>query len=105
VEENDIYAYVMLSAQRALLGAITPKIMLISVEWSNLENFKLRVHYDSQPSAEDIEDMEVVSTEIIADVPFKHADPVEIIVPGEPSREVQALKHLVYCRKEKVTDP
>jgi|GEM_PF-3610813 len=104
VEENDIYVQVMLSMQGALLGAITPNIRLISVDWDGFANFRMMVHYDGPPSEDDIEEMEAVSGEIIAHVPFNHADLVEVVVSDEPLWEVAALRYRVYCRKEKVAE-
>ena len=104
MQENEIYVYVMLSAQNALLGAVTPNIRLISVDWDGLENFRIRVHYDGTPSDEDIDEMEAVTGEILASVPFKHADLVDAVVSDEPLWEVDALRYRIYCRKEKMPE-
>ena len=94
----------MLSVQNAVLGAVTPNIRLISVDWDGFENFRIRVHYDGPPSEDDIEEMECVTTQVISAVPFKHADLVEAIVSDEPLWEVDALRYRVFCRKEKMPE-
>ena len=101
---SQLPAYVLLSAQRALLGVITPNIRMISLQWEGFNRLSLRVHYDSVPTEEQLEDMEVVVAEIIADVPFQWASPVDVVISDAPMAELKPMNRLVFCRKES-TDP
>lgn len=93
---------VLISAQCALNGAITPNIRRISIEWKGFDNFFFLVIYDSQPSEEDVEEMDCVVGQIIADIPFRWSEQVEVIVSTEPLWELKCLDRIVYQRKEYV---
>ena len=84
MEESEIPCMALLSAQVALLGVITPKIRAVSMEWKGFKNLYFRVHYESQPTEEEVEEMEKAVTEIISDVPFSWVDPVEVVIAKEP---------------------
>ena len=98
--EKDIQCFALLGAQRALLGVITPGIRAVSLQWDGFKLLQFRVHYEKQPSEEEMEGMEVVVAEILADIPFHRADPVETIVTAEPVSELKFLDRLIYLRKE-----
>ncbi len=100
MEQKDIACNTLISAQRALLGVITSNIRAVSIKWEGVEKLNLRIHYDSQPTEDEVEDMEIVTAEIIADVPFHCVDPIEIIVTNEPITALKFLDRLIYLRKE-----
>ena len=97
--EAEISISIRLSAQRALLGAITPNIQQVTLDWDGLENFTMRVYLYTTPTEEELEDMEVVTTEIIADIPFASVDPVEVIVLDQQQVSLSPAKVIVYLRK------
>ncbi len=49
---------------------------------------------------EAVEEMDAVTGQIIADVPFAHSDLVEVIVSDAPIPDLKPLKRLIYQRKE-----
>ncbi len=100
MKASELPAYVLLSAQRALLGVITPNIRMISLQWQGLNRLSVRVHYDRVPTEEQLEDMSIVTTEIIADVPFERVDPVEVVISDAPMVELKPMSRVVFRRKE-----
>ena len=68
---EDLRASILLSAQRALLGAIGPKMRAISVEWIENKNelsfFTLHCAVESQDAGEDLDAIQIACTEIISD--------------------------------------
>ncbi|MCD6012922.1 MAG: hypothetical protein K0Q79_2784 [Flavipsychrobacter sp.] len=97
---DELVHTVLISCQRALLGAISPGIRAIAVEWDSVKNITLNVCYASPPSADEIADMEIVTTEIVADIPFENVNPVNVIVSTKPIDNLQMQGWLVYMRKE-----
>jgi hypothetical protein len=101
---KDLPSYALISAQRALLGVITPGIRAISMEWDKDYRLSFRVHYESQPTEEEAEEMDIVTAEIMADVPlFSWSNLPEIVVSTVPPNELSYLSYLIYRRKEPVT--
>lgn len=104
MEREDFPAYILLEAQSALLGIITPKIRAVSIEWDEDVRLSFRVHYESQPTEGEVEEMEIATTEIIAGVPYiTWLNPVEVVVTNAPIPELEFLNRLVYLRKETLT--
>lgn len=97
--EKEISISVRLSCQRALLGAITPNVRLVTIGWDGLKLFKLKAYFASEPSEDEIEDFNVVSTEVISDIPFEN-DQVECIFSDAPKSQLAVYNHIVYLRKE-----
>jgi hypothetical protein len=100
ISENDLRVRVCLSMQRALLGSITPNIRAISVAWDQLKSFSIRVYYDTHPTEDDLEQMEIVASEVLADIPFERMLPIEAIYDIRPQQELENLMVMVYSRKE-----
>lgn len=59
---------VLLSLQRALLGAITPNVRSVSCNLS-ANVIAILVIFEAAPSNDDLERMSVVETEVLADFP------------------------------------
>jgi hypothetical protein len=57
-----------LSAQRALLGEVTPNMLAVSLEVTN-DRLVVKFDFESQPSEEEIDATQCISTEILADFP------------------------------------
>jgi len=98
--EDELNVNVRLSCQRALLGAITPNVRMITVGWDGLKNFRLRVYFENEASPEEIEVMEAVTSEIISDLPFEVVDSVEGVVLNETITNLPVFKCVVFARKE-----
>ena len=99
MNEIDLRVRVLLSLQRALLGAIVPSIRGITCSYDDSE-IKILCLFDGEYSDDDKEILECVSTEVVADFPshqiildcIRHDNP-ELINP-------KVLSDWVYLRKE-----
>lgn len=89
----------ILSAVRALLGAITPVWRNVSVELTG-NVIHIKCILDNIATEKDIEDASIVSTEIISDFPEYELE--EIIETLDPLSEIQPHKHIIFQRKEVV---
>jgi hypothetical protein len=98
--EQEISISVRLSSQRALLGAITPNIRLITIGWDGLDILYLKAYYDILPTNEDIDEMNTVMGEIEAGIEFKTAHGVKCIYDLRPQNQLDLYKCIVYARKE-----
>jgi hypothetical protein len=65
---HDIRARLLLSVQRALLGAVSPRLRAVTCGWEGVE-ITLRFVFDGEMVEEDLEDAGVVATEVAADFP------------------------------------
>lgn len=99
MKEEELNIQVRLSCQRALLGAITANIRMITVDWNGLSLFKLRAYFINQPTDDDIDNMNIVSGEILCDISFEHEE-TECFFNERPMNELDILKVVVYERKE-----
>lgn len=88
---------ILLSTQRALLGAITPNMKAITIGY-NETSFTLRVYFSSQPSEEEMELLTEITSEIAADIPSFKDFNEEAIVSGESPSEVKRLDEWVYLQ-------
>jgi hypothetical protein len=68
---NEIFALAKLSVIRAFLGSIDYSIRAISVAVSDME-LSVIAYYDRDPNEEDIELIDNVETEILADFPEEY---------------------------------
>ena len=102
MEERQIPCYALLSVQRALLGVITPNIRHISMEWVGFESARLRVYYDSPPTDEEVEEMDSVGGQVLADVPFHWMEELDVRVTTAPMDKLESLARPVYYRKEPI---
>jgi hypothetical protein len=98
--EIELSSSVRLSCQRALLGAITPNIRLITIGWDSLDMLYLKAYYNTLPSEDNIKDMNIVMSEIHADIPFKKDNGTECIYDIRPINQLEFYKWIVYSRKE-----
>ena len=97
--EKELSINVRLCCQVALLGAITPNIRLITIGWDGLKLFHLRAYFNSEPTEDEVEEMNAVCSEIDADIPFEN-DKVECIYESKQRKDLELLKCVVYSRKE-----
>lgn len=88
-----------LSCQRALLGAITANLRMVTIGWDELNTFHLRAYFGTPPSEEDIEEIEAVCAEVLSDLPFDK-DKVECLSDTRERKDLEVLKYVVFARKE-----
>ena len=86
-----------LSAQRALLGAVTPNLRSFSVEM-NGGTVTCQADFQDAPAAEEIDLVQSAGTEIIADFVDAKIDE-QFIVCGDQAMP-KALTYLIYQRHE-----
>ncbi|APC10566.1 MULTISPECIES: hypothetical protein [Providencia] len=88
-----------LSAQRALLGAITPNIRTIFVELID-DDIQIYFYYDGVVQEDDEENASIVSSEIIAD--FDDEFDINLVIKqvDYPMDIIQPSGMCVYYRKE-----
>ncbi|HEM7510189.1 TPA: hypothetical protein U2J54_003225 [Providencia rettgeri] len=88
-----------LSAQRALLGAITPNIRTIFVELVD-DDIQIYFYYDGIVQEDDEENASIVSSEIIAD--FDDEFDINLIIKqvDYPMDIIQPSGMCIYYRKE-----
>ncbi len=89
-----------LEAQRALLGAIVPNVRAVSASIDE-SVVRWRVYFASTPTDEDLELMQVASTEVIAGF-SSHTIDEEYLTEPPPGR-MEHLGVLVYLRHEQPT--
>lgn len=90
---------VLLSIQRALLGAITPNIRGIACAW-NKSKITIYCYFDGEITEEDEDSMDCVATEVIADFLEHTVDLQCITVNVSESLTQHRLLAWVYMRKE-----
>lgn len=95
----------LLSAQRALLGAITPKIRAIYLrgfeDEGNLKGFALRVYFESVPTEEEQEILRIATTEIVSDFPQPLMCDEEFLVLPPPNIWITEENEIpIYIRYE-----
>lgn len=94
-------ADVLLSTQRALLGAVPASLRAVTCGWTD-EKITLRFIFDGPIDGNDEEEMQVVGTEVVADflAPMSVAEEViRVDYPGELGPHL--LRVWAYLRKER----
>jgi hypothetical protein len=92
-------ANLRLSAQRALLGVISPTMRLIKVSKSG-QQIAFTVIVDAPPSETDREALSIAATEIVADFPECNIVEQILIDQGPILREDGLAEGWVYFRAE-----
>jgi hypothetical protein len=91
---------VRLSAQRALLGHVTPQLRAVSVELDNVcRRLTVRFVFAAEPSESGRDAASCAGAEMIADRPDGWTIDEQIVVCEPPAQAVH-LRHLVYTRSE-----
>jgi len=90
---------VRLSAQRALLGAITPDVRMICVS-DDGRVIAMTVFAARELDADAADALSVAATEIIADFPDRDLRETTIVEPGPLPRNLDPLLTRVYQRAE-----
>jgi hypothetical protein len=99
---HDIRTRLLLSLQRALLGAVSPGLRAVTCGWEGVE-IKLRFVFDGEIAEEDSEDAGIVGAEVAADFPGPWIISEDIIRLDYPhDLRPGALALWAYLRKESV---
>ena len=89
---------ILLSVQRALLGAVSPALRGVTIDWDR-ETIRIIAFFDGLISDDDIESMSVVETEVMADFLPEYSVSMETKRFDSPS-QITCLKAWAYYRKE-----
>jgi hypothetical protein len=101
---DDIRSSLLLSVQRALLGAVPPSLRAVTCDWVGTE-IRLRFVFDGPIDPDDHEGAQIAGTEVIADFSSPWTIDEEIVRLDYPADlNEEALPHWVYLRKESTTD-
>ena len=97
----DLRTKVILSANRALLGAITPNLRAITLDYDE-KNLILRAYFDEKVNEDEKEQIDVALTEMIADlyqdIEKYNYDPVDLPFP----HKMECLKEWIFMRCENI---
>jgi len=89
----------LLSSNRALLGAVTPGLRGVTIDYNN-QLFVLRAYFDNGATDNDKELIDAALTEVIADLHNQikefQFEPIDLNFPNK----MACLKHWVYLRHE-----
>jgi len=87
-----------LSAQRALLGAVSAALRAVSVELRGTQ-ICFRAVFDAAHTPDNREMLSVAATEVIADFPAGYTIDEDYVVVNADT-PIQHLRHLVFLRAE-----
>ena len=97
---NDVRTKLLLSVQRALLGAVPGSLRAVTCDWEGTE-IKLRFVFDGEITEENYEDGHTVGTEVVADFPSPWTVNENIVRLDYPDGvRTGALALWAYLRKE-----
>ncbi len=97
ITEEELWTEMLLSAQKALLGAVGPNLRGCTIGWTKTKITWL-CYFDGPMSDEDKELMRCVGTEIIADFPDMMIE--EKMVRLDAPKKMKKLQGWAYVRKE-----
>jgi hypothetical protein len=95
---TDTSVRLRLAAQRALCGAIPPRLRAVSVDLKD-KVIRMRSIFDGPPTDAECEALSTASTEIAADFAAPYTISEEILAISEPD-EMEHLRWLIYLRNE-----
>ena len=95
--------YLLLSAQRALIGEVPPRLRSVSFDLSfDGEDLIARFEFDGEPVEDELECARVVMTNIVADYPKNHRSYREDFVCNPSPRKPKFLRLIAFYRNEDV---
>lgn len=102
-EQINLRTKVILSANRALLAAVTPNLRGVTIDY-NPEVLLLRAYFDQGATEEEKELIDIALSEMIADLHYDiktcQYEPVELAAPAK----LTGLKDWVYMRYEQADE-
>jgi len=90
---------VLLAVQRALLGAVTPRLRAVTVD-HDATKIALEAYYDGPITDDDRETMSTVETEILAEFPDTHIVTLSALRLDAPT-PIPKHRTWAYYRKER----
>lgn len=91
----------LLSAQRALLGEVLPRLRSVSFDLSpDGEELKARFEFDGDPTDDELECASVVMTNIFADYSKNHRKYDEEFISVPCPKEPKSLRLIAFYRNE-----
>ena len=90
--------HVLLSVQKALLGAISSQLRAVTVSW-DMHRIDMYFIYDGELSEDDRESAECAATEVLANFPDDHVE-AHYVRCDVPDRTPALGMHVVFRRKE-----
>ena len=103
VVETTVRQRLLLSVQRALLGAVAAPLREVSCGWSG-QKIKLRFVFDGEIHPDHYESSQIVGSEVIGDFPAPWTISEEILrldYPADLSERREDAMMLAYLRKER----
>jgi hypothetical protein len=95
----EIGKQLLISSQRALLGAIYPEIRAIAIGFDGLKKLTIKMFLDRAPKEDDYDTLSDISGEILADMDFKEVDEICEFNTEKPI-PLNGLHTFIYVRKE-----
>ena len=96
---TDLKTKILLSAKRAMQGAITPDLRGVTIDY-NKQQITLRAYFDKNASKDDKELVDVALTEMMADlwqnIVKGYYEPIDLPFPAK----MNILKDWIYRRNE-----
>jgi len=100
--DSELRQNVLLSLQRALLGEVFPALRTVSVEISN-DGVKFYCYVDGPPTEEDLESLECVETEVMADFAEDFDVSHEVLQVDVPN-SAKDKRYAVFARRESIPE-
>ena len=99
MDDPETRTKLLLSLQRALLGAVSPALREVSCGWQG-KQINLRFVYDGEISESDIEAAHIVATEVIADFPADWDIEEDIVRQDAPTKLLQRQGAILAFRRQ-----
>ncbi|UXH76537.1 hypothetical protein [Roseateles amylovorans] len=99
MNEISLRVSVLLSVQRALLGAISPRVRAVLCSWEAAA-IKVRAVFDGPVADSDVESMSIVETELVSDFPDFDVGVLCVRIDGGGSICLELGEVFVFRRKE-----
>lgn len=90
---------ILLSTQRALLGAISGRVRAVGCFWDDC-NIEICFVFEKLPLEDELEDVSCVETEIMCDFPEYKVRAIHDVVEMPNKISLKSGSVLVYMRKE-----
>ena len=90
---------ILISIQRALLGAIYPSIRAVAVGYNGKVKLKVLYYLDREPFEDDYVNISDVTGEVLADIDFSEVEEL-CVHTTEPFSKLDCLESWVYMRME-----
>lgn len=97
-EEAELRVNVLLATLEALIGQISINVRMITIDWSK-KHYYIKAYFDRPTDEEDLDDLQSVSTEVLAHFPEMIDCKEEVEYSEKPLADLIGLKEMVFLRK------